>query len=551
LKQSSWQLFAEHQAAWKKTWDGGHLEVSGGDNQLMKAVWFAQYYLLSSLPAEYPNLPPTFTEPFYGLSRTGLAKGKAGENYQGHIMYDNEYYLLPAVLPFHPVLSKNMLRYRSATRNAASKYAAAYNGIGYHYPVQTATSGADVSPDACPSTNPKCHWNHYYVTAGINYAIRLYHSMTRDRDYMVNTIYMGCDVSRDVARFLANQAIYNPAVGRYDMNGITGPDEFHPNINNNAFTLCATSLAIHWARYYSCICQRNERDEIPDEYVQKAMYLNLPFDNVKRLHYQHQGFNPATDAPIKQADTVLLNYPLNWNYSVDIMKNDLEFYELLITDRTPAMTWSWFTIGWKWVNEVAKTRSYFLKSYQDYLIQPFKIWTEYTERNPTDQAAGNVNFLPGMGAFLQSIIYGFAGFRIRPDRLEIFNPTPPPGSTKIDLINFQYLGTNMTFTITDTNTKIRVIKSSTILPLVLRRNFTGATEESLTTGAMLSIDKAQSNGFYIYPSISETCEHPRDYIYMPWGYSPWVQGAPPRFSPLTSALTVTLALLVTWTLSRF
>jgi len=80
-----------------------------------------------------------------------------------------------------------------------------------------------------------------------------------------------------------------------------------------------------------------------------------------------------TDQPIKQADTIMLNYPLNWNYSVDIMKNDLEFYEVLMSDRTPAMTWSWFTIGWKWVNEDSKMRSYFLKSYQDYIIQPFKV----------------------------------------------------------------------------------------------------------------------------------------------------------------------------------
>jgi len=80
-----------------------------------------------------------------------------------------------------------------------------------------------------------------------------------------------------------------------------------------------------------------------------------------------------SNQPIKQADTIMLNYPLNWNYSVDIMKNDLEFYELKISDRTPAMTWSWFTIGWKWVNDDSKMRSYFLKSYQDYIVQPFKV----------------------------------------------------------------------------------------------------------------------------------------------------------------------------------
>jgi len=84
--------------------------------------------------------------------------------------------------------------------------------------------------------------------------------------------------------------------------GITGPDEFHPNVNNNAFTLCAASLAIHWARYFSCLCQRNERVEVPDEYIQKALYLNLPYDNVKRLHYAYEGFNPGM-----LLDSLLLN----------------------------------------------------------------------------------------------------------------------------------------------------------------------------------------------------------------------------------------------------
>ena len=75
--------------------------------------------------------------------------------------------------------------------------------------------------------------------------------------------------------------------------GTTGPDDFHQNVNNNAFTLCAVSLAIHWARYFSCLCGRNERQEVPDEYIQKALYLNLPYDDIKRLHYAYEGFNPG------------------------------------------------------------------------------------------------------------------------------------------------------------------------------------------------------------------------------------------------------------------
>ena len=79
------------------------------------------------------------------------------------------------------------------------------------------------------------------------------------------------------------------------------------------------------------------------------------------------------DRPIMQADAVLLTYPLNWNMSADIMKNDLLFYEMMLSPRTPATTWSFFTVGFKWVQEEARMQNYFLKSYQDYLIQPFKV----------------------------------------------------------------------------------------------------------------------------------------------------------------------------------
>jgi len=41
------------------------------------------------------------------------------------------------------------------------------------------------------------------------------------------------------------------------------------------------------------MCQRNERVEVPDEYIQKALYLNLPYDNIKRLHYAYEGYNPG------------------------------------------------------------------------------------------------------------------------------------------------------------------------------------------------------------------------------------------------------------------
>ena len=79
------------------------------------------------------------------------------------------------------------------------------------------------------------------------------------------------------------------------------------------------------------------------------------------------------DRPIKQADTILMTYPLHWNMSHDIMKNDLDFYESIMDDNTPAMTWSFFAVGYKVVKEELKMSSFFAQSYQDYIQDPFKV----------------------------------------------------------------------------------------------------------------------------------------------------------------------------------
>ena len=72
-----------------------------------------------------------------------------------------------------------------------------------------------------------------------------------------------------------------------------GPDDWHDHVDNNAYTNAAASLAIHWARYYACICERSERGEVPDEWIQAAMYLKLPFSNVLRTHHQFDGFSES------------------------------------------------------------------------------------------------------------------------------------------------------------------------------------------------------------------------------------------------------------------
>ena len=112
-----------------------------------------------------------------------------------------------------------------------------------------------------------------------------------------------------------------------------------------------------------------------------------------------------------------------------------------------------------------------------------QIWTEFNEGGLADQDIGTVNFLPGMGGFMQSIIYGFAGIRLRPQALEFHNPMPPHGTTRIRLNGFKYLGNRLNIEIDEFRVVIVLVDTADEYPLVLKRNGTTyAREESLTRG---------------------------------------------------------------------
>lgn len=208
------RLFDEHKKAWLDTWNKGQVEVHG-DLQLSKITWFAQYYLLSSLPPLFADQKPPLDEVYYGISRNSLGKGGEAGEYNGHIFWDNEMYIMPAVTLLHPDHAKAMLRFRAKYTNQARDYAGETGGKGYRYPWEMAFSGQDVTPDKCVA----CKENALHVTAAVGWSIRQYYSATRDADFLTNSDYNACDMTKEIARFWADKCVYNTTKARYDLNG--------------------------------------------------------------------------------------------------------------------------------------------------------------------------------------------------------------------------------------------------------------------------------------------------------------------------------------------
>ena len=77
-------------------------------------------------------------------------------------MWDNDVYVLPAIVLFHPDVAKQLLRYRSSMADSAQRHATMMGRPGYRFPWESAFYGGDVTPDTCT----ECRDRALHVTAG-------------------------------------------------------------------------------------------------------------------------------------------------------------------------------------------------------------------------------------------------------------------------------------------------------------------------------------------------------------------------------------------------
>jgi hypothetical protein len=78
---------------------------------------------------------------------------------------------------------------------------------------------------------------------------------------------------------------------------------------------------------------------LAEDALRKARCLHIPFDATRRIHLEYEGY---VDKEIKQADVVLIGFPLMWPMDPQIRKNDLLYYENKTRINGPAMTWGLF-----------------------------------------------------------------------------------------------------------------------------------------------------------------------------------------------------------------
>jgi len=217
-------LLKNHISAWSDLWDVAGVSI-WGDPETEKNFRFNIYHMLIAAPKDE------------GVSSIG-AKALTGEGYRGHVFWDTEIFLMPFYIYVLPDAARNMLLYRYKRLDKAREIAKAKGFKGAMFPWESAGLGEEETPAWAKDLDGKVIRIHtgnmeHHITADIAYALYHYYNVTQDKEFLK---YYGYEMMFETARFWASRVEYNKKRKKYEIKHVIGPDEFHNDVNNNAFT---------------------------------------------------------------------------------------------------------------------------------------------------------------------------------------------------------------------------------------------------------------------------------------------------------------------------
>ncbi|NXS99837.1 PGGHG glucosidase, partial [Jacana jacana] len=421
-------LLPSHTRAWDTLRRGCSVDLDG-PLPLQQALHGCLYYLLSAIP---PRDSPGFL--FHGISPGGLSNGTRGEDYWGHVFWDQDTWMFPNILLFYPEAARAILEYRIRRLEGALRNAQEQGYKGAKFPWESAATGQEVCPEEIYGAQ------EIHITGDVLMAFEQYYHTTQDQKLFRED--GGWELVDAVAQYWCSRMVWSQEEQCYHIRGVMPPDEHHCHVDNSVYTNALAQRSLNFAADLAGDCSV----PVPEEWVDFAKKIKVPFDVEKKYHPEYDGYSPGE--PVKQADVVLLGFPLMHPMSTEVRRNDLEMYEPATEPDGPAMTWSMFAVGWLELKEVQRAQSQLNKCFSN-ITEPFKIWVENSD------GSGAVNFLTGMGGFLQAVLFGYTGFRITKTSLR-FDPAFPEDINSIKVTGVSYLGSKLKFTITKKEMRIKV-----------------------------------------------------------------------------------------------
>lgn len=403
------EVLAASTEAWAKRWETD-IEIDGPveDQQAVRSFMF---YLAASLNPEAHREVPM------GVSPLGLS----GQTYNGHVFWDADIWVFPAVALLAPERAAIIPDYRLAladpARREANEWVASISGDespagGLKFPWESSVTGRET----VPGESRKQH----HITGSVVWSLAQAAALGIVDQEPVDRL------RREASNFyrLRSEGPMNAREIKYTMS----PDEFHIGDND-----LYTNLLAQW----TC------------DLLGVNVRYKLPRDSTTFLTYDNDGLKSY-----KQAAAVLAIYPLQHSQAEAEAAAMMERFADKVTSNGPAMSDSVHALIWARLGERQRAYTTWRKSWQDFTQHPLLLFSEKRKKDVT-------YFLTGAGGCLQTVLYGFGGFRIDsrqdPDanwskQLKgghwlTLRPNLPPEWRRIVFKRFHVLGKTTTFTV--------------------------------------------------------------------------------------------------------
>ena len=422
------RLYEEHAKVWGHKWEECDITIEG-DVAAQQGIRFNIFQLTQTYTGEDErlNIGP---------------KGFTGEKYGGSTYWDTEAYCLPFYLgTAEQKVARNLLVYRYKHLQKAIENAMK---LGFR-------DGAALYP-MVTMNGEECH-NEWEITfeeihrnGAIAYAIFDYIRYTGDEQYLTDH---GLEVLIGISRFWAQRINWSSHRNKYVMLGVTGPNEYENNVNNNwytntiaVWTLKYTQRAIDFvkkdnpARFQDIVKRTsfNEGSEV-EKWKDIVEKMYFPVDEKRGLFLQQDGFLDKEllkvtdlkpeDRPInqkwswdrilrscfiKQADVLQGLYFLEDEFAVQQIRENFDFYEPMTVHESSLSPC---------VHSILASRlGYKQKAYEFYLRTARLDLDDYN--NDTEDGC----HITSMAGTWLSVTKGFGGMRVKDGKLS-FNPFLP------------------------------------------------------------------------------------------------------------------------------
>lgn len=386
-------------AAWAKLWTSD-IRIDG-DRQAQRAVHSDLYYLLA-------NVAP---DSAWGVGACGLTTG-----YVGHVFWDSDSWIFPALLLQHPQRARSIVQFRDRTLPAAQRRAREAGFEGAKFPWEA--DPQDGSEQILFAAN-RLSVGEIHVNADIAIAQWQYWLATHDEQWLRED---GWPVIRDVAAFWTRRATWDAARRRYEIRDVVSLMEPYAHVDDDTFTNASARKALEIATKAAALVGA----KADPRWADIAAKLDIPFSATGEHHLDFDPGVPLHDPD--DSDLAFLAFPsLDLPMTPQVRRDDYRINaapleksgRTLTTMGLAPLTIAAAALG---DNDEA-TRWLDDNLTGDMLKPPFNVRTETPDNNVG-------YFLTGSAGFVQSLVYGLTGLRIEEAGLVEAYPPVLPGKWK-------------------------------------------------------------------------------------------------------------------------